>query len=204
MFTFTPDSGQCAVKTTINIEISDKIPPVAICRPVTIYLDKDGKAKITTAQINNGSNDNCKLDTLFLSRYDFGCADVGRKNPVTLTAVDAAGLSGFCVTTVTVLDTIKPVVVCKGPFEIQLDENAEYKLTVGEILVSASDACGIDTMYVYPHELDCDHIGLTTVRLWAVGFNRDSAYCETQVTIFGNRAPTIVRTTVPLPSKMFR
>ncbi|HSO86045.1 MAG TPA: Ig-like domain-containing protein, partial [Draconibacterium sp.] len=175
----------------VVISVGDIVPPVAICRDITIYLDAEGKASITTAQIDNGSNDNCELDTLFLSRYDFDCADVG-KNPVTLNAIDAVGLIDDCVATVTVLDTIKPVVICRGPFEIQLDENAEYKLTVAEVLDTTYDACGIDTMYVFPHELDCKHIGLTTITLWVVGVNGDSAYCETDVMIYGNRPPNVV------------
>jgi gliding motility-associated-like protein len=63
---------------------------------------------------------------------------------------------------------------------------------VAEVLEDASDVCGIDTMYVYPHELDCDHIGLTTITLWVVGVNGDSAYCETEVMIYGNRPPNVV------------
>ena len=190
-FTFTPDSGQCAVKVTLEIEISDIIPPVAISRNITVYLDEDGKASITTAQINNGSNDNCELDTLYLSRYDFGCEDVGA-NPVTLTAVDAVGLIGTTEATVTVLDTIKPVVICRGPFEIQLDENAEYKLTVAEVLDTTYDACGIDTMYLYPHDLNCNHIGLSKIRLMVTDMNGNSSYCETEVMIYGNRPPNVV------------
>jgi len=112
-YTFIPDSGLCATKVTIDIEISDIIPPVAISRNITVYLDADGKASITTAQINHGSYDNCKLDTLYLSRYDFDCDDVG-KNPVTLTAIDVVGLVGTTEATVTVLDTISPVVICRG------------------------------------------------------------------------------------------
>jgi gliding motility-associated-like protein len=191
-FTFTPDSGICAAKTTVEIEISDTIPPVAISRNITVYLDADGKASVTTAQINNGSNDNCELDTLFLSRYDFDCEDIG-KNPVTLTAVDAVGLIGTDEAIITVIDTISPVVICRGPFEIQLDENAEYKLTIVEVLESVDDNCKkIDTMWVFPHELDCDHIGLTTITLMVTDANGNSSYCETEVMIFGNRPPTVM------------
>lgn len=190
-FTFTPDSGQCAVKTSIKIEISDKIAPVAICRDITVYLDDEGKASITAAQIDKGSNDNCKLDTLYLSRYDFDCNDVG-KNPVTLFAVDGVGLRDSCEAVVTVIDNVKPVVECKPPFEIQLDQNAEYTISIGEVKEVATDACGIDRMYVYPFKLDCNHIGLTTVTMWAIGVNGDSAYCESQVMIYGNRAPNVI------------
>jgi gliding motility-associated-like protein len=191
-YTFIPDSGQCATKVTIDIEISDIIPPVAISRNITVYLDADGKASITTAQINHDSYDNCKLDTLYLSRYDFDCDDVG-KNPVTLTAIDVVGLVGTNDATVTVLDTISPVVICRGPFEIQLDENAEYKLTVAEVLESVDDNCKkIDTMYVYPHELDCEHIGLTSIILMVKDMNGNSSYCQTEVMVYGNRPPSVI------------
>jgi gliding motility-associated-like protein len=191
-FTFTPDSGQCSVPVKLSIDISDKIPPVAICQNITVYLDASGKASIATAQIDKGSYDNCALDTLFLDRYDFDCADIG-KNTVRLTAVDYVGLTDYCDAIVTVIDTVKPMITCRGPFEIQLDANAQYKLTVAEVLKgNPFDACGIDTMYVYPDSLDCDHIGLTTITLWVVGVNGDSSYCESQVYIYGNRAPQVV------------
>ena len=190
-FTFTPDSGQCALETIIKIQISDKIAPVAICRDITVYLDAEGKASITSAQIDKGSNDNCKIDTLYLSRYDFDCTDVG-KNPVTLYVVDGVGLRDSCEAVVTVIDNVKPAVSCKPPFEIQLDENAEYTFSIAEVKEEASDACGIDTIYVYPYKLDCSNIGLTTVTMWAIGVNGDSAYCESQVMIYGNRAPNVI------------
>lgn len=191
-FTFKPDSGQCAVEYVASIDISDNIPPEAVCKNINVYLDADGKASIATAQIDNGSSDNCALDTLYLDRYEFDCADIG-PNPVRLSVVDDAGLTDYCDATVTVLDTVGPVVVCRGPFEIQLDENANYTLTVIEVLESAIDNCGdIDTMYVYPHKLDCDHIGLTTIALWVVDSHGNTSYCETQVNIYGNRAPTVL------------
>ena len=206
-FTFTPKNKDkvfatlesdlvCVVERTdtsnvIAVNVGDTIPPVAISRNFTVYLDEDGKASVTTAQIENGSYDNCELDTLYLSRYDFDCDDVG-KNLVTLSAVDAVGLAGTTEATVTVLDTISPVVICRGPFEIQLDENAEYKLTVVEVLESVDDNCQkIDTMYVFPHELDCDHIGLTTITLMVTDANGNDSYCQTEVMIYGNRPPTV-------------
>jgi len=184
-------SQKTDTSNAIVLNVGDIVPPEAICRDIKVYLDKDGKASITSAQIDNGSNDNCEPDTISLSKYDFDCADVG-KNTVTLTVFDAVGLNNFCNATVTVLDTVKPVISCRDPFEIQLDENAGYKIRVVEVQENVFDACGIDTVYVYPHQLDCSYIGLTTVGLWAVGVNGDSAYCESQVTIYGNRAPNVI------------
>ena len=175
----------------VIISVGDILPPEAICRNITVYLDADGKASITAAQINNGSKDNCKIDTLFQSRYDFDCADVG-KNPVTLTAVDAVGLRNTCGATVTVIDNVKPVAKCVAPFSIQLDQNAEYTLTIDQINAGSSDNCGIDTLYLDIYNLTCDHIGLTPITLTAIDVNGNKSYCSTNVTIFGNIAPTII------------
>lgn len=185
----------CVVERTdtsnvIAVNVGDTIPPIAICRNINVYLDTDGKASITTAQINNGSIDDCKLDTLFLSRYNFDCTDVG-KNQVTFTAVDEVGLRDFCVATVTVFDTIKPAVVCKGPFSVWLD-NVKTKFTVDDILEDAYGVCRIDTIYVDQYQLDCDHIGRTPITLTAIDVNGNKSYCSTDVTILGNFAPTIV------------
>ena len=174
-----------------HINVIDSVPPVAICRNDTVYIDETGFASITTAQINNGSWDNCTVDTLYLSKYVFDCSDVG-VNQVTLTVVDAETLRDSCVALVTVLDTLGPYVTCKDSVVIQLDENAEYTIQVYELYESSYDVCGIDTMFVEPSQLDCDHIGKTIIKLWAVDVNGDSAYCESLVTIYGNIAPTVV------------
>ncbi len=190
-YTFTPNDEQSAIPVNIDIEImEDKISPEAICRNITVYLDVEAHVSITSSQIDNSSKDNCKLDTLYLSRYDFNCNDIG-KTQVTLTAIDAVGLFDICEAIVTVLDTIKPVVRCREQIEMELDKN-DYKPTLAEVLLDASDTCGIDTLYFYPHELDCNYIGLSTITLWAVGVNGDSSYCTTRVTLLGNRPPTVV------------
>ncbi len=187
-FTFTPDSGQCAVPVKLSIDISDKIPPDAVCQNITVYLDEYGKASITTAQIDNGSSDNCALDTLYLDRYDFDCDDIG-KNPVRLTAVDGVGLTDYCDAIVTVLDTMGPVVVCRDSVIIQLDINAQYTLTVAEIIKNTTDACGVDTSYVFPRELNCDHIGRTTITVYSEDINGNIDSCQTIVRIYGNIPP---------------
>ncbi|KAF0236491.1 MAG: LamG domain-containing, partial [Prolixibacteraceae bacterium] len=177
----------------VVISVGDIIPPVAKCLDITTYLDVEGKASITTAQIDNRSYDNCKLETLFLSRYDFDCADIG-PNLVTLTAVDAVGLTHVCEAKVNVIDNIKPTVECKQNLpDIQLDENAEYLVTVDMVLVEGSDydACGEVTTSVYPYELNCDNIGLTPFTLYAVDVNGNTAVCQTEIVIYGNIPPDV-------------
>ena len=179
------NSGNC----TARITVLDTFPPEAVCQPLTVYLDENGEVTITAAMIDNGSTDNCwPVDTMYLSKDQFDCSNVG-ENPVTLIVVDQHGMVDSCESVVTVIDSIKPVVECVPQFTIQLDDNAQYSLTVFDIHEYSDDECGIDTMYLDIYELNCDHIGITPVTLTVVDNNGNINYCTTEITVFGNIAP---------------
>ena len=83
------------------VTVMDTIAPTAVCSDITVALDADGNASITLEDIENGSTDNCSIDTMYIDKTDFTCADVG-ENEVTLTVVDAAGNESTCTATVIV------------------------------------------------------------------------------------------------------
>ena len=47
---------------TQTVTIEDHQAPYALCQNITIQLDANGDASITTADIDNGSNDDNKID----------------------------------------------------------------------------------------------------------------------------------------------
>jgi hypothetical protein len=77
------------------VTIEDTIVPVSLCRDTIITLDEDGEARVTTEMINAGSNDNCSLEEIVLSRYNFDCNNLG-ENKVVLTVTDAYKNTSFC------------------------------------------------------------------------------------------------------------
>ena len=83
---------------------TDVTPPVAICKTASVTL-VNGSATITAADINNGSNDECGLVTLSVSKTSFNCSNIGA-NTVTLTVTDATGNTATCSTTVTVVGAV--------------------------------------------------------------------------------------------------
>ncbi len=185
------DEAGNETECTANITVLDTIPPEAICKDITVYLDENGTAGIITADVDNGSGDNCSLDNMSLSKYQFDCNDVG-ENEVILTVSDNFGLVKTCTSTVTVIDSIPPVVNCVPPFEVQLDENAQYSLNLDEIHLNSYDECGIDELYLDIYDLDCSHIGTTPVTLTAVDVNGNSSTCQTEITVFGNLPPEVL------------
>ncbi|MEA3462285.1 MAG: HYR domain-containing protein, partial [Bacteroidota bacterium] len=95
------------------ITVRDLTAPTALCQDITAQLDGTGQVSIAAGNIDNGSSDNCLLDTMWLDVYDFDCTNIG-PNTVVLTVEDACGNQATCSATVTVEDNIVPAVACPG------------------------------------------------------------------------------------------
>ncbi len=100
-WTLVDDCGNEAEPQVQIITVMDTIAPTAVCSDITIQLDESGLATINAEDINGGSTDNCGIDTIFISQYNFTCDELGT-NQVTLTVVDNCGNTSTCTATVTV------------------------------------------------------------------------------------------------------
>ena len=141
--------------------------------------------------INDGSTDNCSVDTTSIDITDFDCSNVG-DNTVTLTVTDTSGNSSTCTTTVTVEDNVAPIANCAAPFTVQLDANGQASITASDINDTSTDNCGIATTSIDITDFDCSNIGDNTVTLTVTDVNGNPATCTTTVTVEDTIAPTIV------------
>ncbi|MGV1013314.1 MAG: gliding motility-associated C-terminal domain-containing protein, partial [Flavobacterium sp.] len=87
--TVTDVNGNVNTGTAI-VTVTDTTLPIVITQGITTYLDSNGQTTITAAQVNNGSTDNCSINTITVSPTSFTCANVG-PNTVTLTVTDVNG-----------------------------------------------------------------------------------------------------------------
>ncbi len=71
------DEAGTTSSCTANVTVIDNLAPTAVCQPATIYLDAIGIATLSPSMINNGSNDNCGIETLLISQTTFDCNDLG-------------------------------------------------------------------------------------------------------------------------------
>ncbi len=78
-----------------HVQVEDPIPPVAFCQNTTVYLDANGTAVLTPAQVDAGSSDNCSGWQLSLNKDTYDCSDVGVQS-VQLTITDAFGNQSSC------------------------------------------------------------------------------------------------------------
>jgi hypothetical protein len=101
--TYTADDAAGNTATcAFDITVNDSIAPNAICQNVTVNLDINGNGSTTAVAVDNGSSDNCIVDTLVLSQTAFTCANAGA-NTVTLVVTDLSGNSSTCTAVVTVV-----------------------------------------------------------------------------------------------------
>ncbi len=136
------DANGCADSVFFGISVApDTVPPLAIAKDITIELDENGVALITPQMLDDGSSDNCGIDTLVLDKLEFNCDDVG-ENTVILTAIDQGKNSTSDGATVTVVDNMKPVFDCP----ISLSKFACDSATFDIDFPTATDNCGSVTV----------------------------------------------------------
>ncbi|MEY3367992.1 MAG: hypothetical protein RI973_1147 [Bacteroidota bacterium] len=183
--TVTDTSGNSST-CSATVTVQDKLPPVALCKNITVFLDAAGVAGITPAQMDNGSSDNCGTIILSLDKANFDCSNLGA-NAVLLTAMDQGGNAGTCNATVTVMDNLPPVLVCQ---DITVQVNSQGMVSVNPLQVfnagASSDNCGT----VIPANLStsqfyCINQGTNAVMLTASDGHGNTATCHATVTVLG-------------------
>jgi hypothetical protein len=131
----------------------DVIPPVAMCRNVTVHLDNTGNSNTAAALVNNGSADICGIQSISLNPTNFTCANVGA-NTVTLTVTDISNNSSTCTATVTVTDGVLPVAICQN-VTVNLDNSGNGVITESGVNNGSSDACGIQSFVLDQTTFTC-------------------------------------------------
>ena len=103
-FTVIDNSGN-RDSINVNITVLDTLSPTVIGQNINVFLDASRQAIIDSADLDNGTFDNCAINNLSLSKSSFNCADLGANN-ITLYAADVNGNIDSATYIVTVIDTI--------------------------------------------------------------------------------------------------
>ena len=185
-WTVTDGSGNTATSTQV-VTVVDNIDPVAVAQDITVFLDANGQASITTSDIDNGSSDNCTF-TLGLDITSFDCTNLGA-NTVTLTATDGSSNDHSATATVTVVDNIDPVAVAQD-ITVFLDANGQASITTSDIDNGSSDNCTF-TLGLDITSFDCTNLGANTVTLTATDGSSNDHSATATVTVVDNIDPTI-------------
>ncbi len=168
------------------------LPPVAVCKNISVQLGINGSVIISGSDVDAGSYDpDGAITSLSVSPNTFTCSQKG-VNSVILTVTDNEGLSATCSATVTVEDKTPPVMTCKN-FTLHLNTNGTATLTPADINNGSSDNCSSSLfLYLSRTEFDCSDTGSpVSVTLIGTDDSGNSASCTSQVTVLDNVAPVV-------------
>ena len=163
--------------------------PMAESNDLDVYLDANGMASIAASDVDVNSYDNCAIDSMWLGQYDFDCTHVGL-NEVQLTVLDVNGNSASALSGVTVLDTVSPAVTLQD-IVVELDENGAVSIVLDDVLVEATDACGIQSMVLDVDAFDCNTTGDNEVTVIATDVNGNSTVRTANVVVEDNEMPEV-------------
>ena len=148
-----------------TVTVLDTISPTVGVQNAIVYLDVTGNIILNTSDINNNSIDNCGVANLSLSQSNFTCNDIGT-NTVTLTVTDASSNSSSGMTTVTVMDTLGPILNAQN-ITGYLDSNGVFELFGSMVDLGSTDNCQLDSVFLNQNVFDCGDLG--TVNTWLYG-----------------------------------
>ncbi len=172
-----------------QLTILDTIAPYINCQPATLYLDPLGVLIVDTTGLISGFGDNCGVDSVWINANDtlFGCADTGLYN-ATIYVQDAAGNIDSCISTLTIVDSVRPNVICKDT-TVYLDVTGMYTIDSSYIDNGSSDACGIQRITLSRYTFTCADTGVNGVIMYVTDVNGNIDSCSANVTVIDTIGP---------------
>lgn len=165
-FTVTDPSGNTAT-SSITIVVKDATKPIASCiNGISLALNANGQAIVTSGLINNQSSDNCGSVTLQVQElevingdtigapanqliFDCGDADNDTEYPIILWVKDASGNFNFCETYVVIQDNVAPTITCPANVTVECSNSATAFLPATLGNPSVTDNCPADVTTTY-------------------------------------------------------
>ncbi|TNE27893.1 MAG: HYR domain-containing protein [Bacteroidetes bacterium] len=181
------DQNSNSTTGVATVIVEDNLNPSAQAQNLTVYLDANGLANITAAQANNGSTDNCSIDSMWVSQMDFTCDDLG-SNSVSFTVSDTEGNTNTTNFIVSVRDTISPIATAQGQ-TIYLDGNGQASITTSMINNGSTDNCSISTITLDQMNFTCADLGTNTVNLTVSDASGNSSSASVTVTVMDTVSP---------------
>ncbi len=186
---YATDASGNVDSCSFDVTPNDVTLPTPVCQNLTVYLDGTGNVTITAADVDNGSSDNCSVDSMALSMTSFTCANVGANSSV-LRVFDGAGNVDSCTATITVQDTTSPTAVCQN-ITVYLDGTGSATITAGDVDGGSTDNCSIANLAIDKSSFTCADVGANTVTLTVTDASSNATQCTATVTVADTNSPTV-------------
>lgn len=163
-----------------SVVVADASIPTLLTEDISVILDENGEASISIEDVDAGTTDNCGLDTLFLSQYDFSCADVGA-NTIVFTAQDLQGNAASVNVSVTVVDAVFPQIQAQN-ISVYLNADGEASVLPSAADNGSTDDCSIASLSLGQLDFSCQDLGANPT-MFTVGDSFGNTV-STGVTVF--------------------
>jgi hypothetical protein len=195
----TDPSGNVS-NCNLIVNVIDTIAPTAVCGQKIAYLTNNlnGAVTVSAANVDGGSFDVCPpvvgrwIGNQYASPPIYTCADLGI-DTVRLIVADASGNLDTCDNAViVVLDTIKPIAICKND-TVYLNSSGVATVFASDIDNNSTDVCGIDSININGFSsvnFNCSHVNnnqQTILNVFDISGNTNS--CIGWVTVIDTFPP---------------
>lgn len=177
----------------INVRILDNTAPaVSLIPGIQVYLNAQGSASLNTSSIVQVS-DNCRVDSILPNILNFSCSDVSNPNATVTRLVrikDQSGNTSTVNASITVLDTIRPLVVPTN-YTAYFGSNGSVSVSANN-LVSFSDNCCIGSVVPATVNFTCLSNYSNNVQITVSDCKGNSRTVVSQVTLFDTIKPILL------------
>ena len=185
---FDTKGNSASLQTSIYIQ--DTIRPRVILKDISVHLNPLGTIRIDAIQIDSATSDNCGIDTLILSQYDFNCNNVG-VNAVTLTAIDFSGNISQQIARVTVRDSVSPIAISKN-ITVYLNSTGTATINANMVDSASFDNCAVVAKTLSKSTFDCSNLGSNTITLTVFDTAGNSSQTFANVSVIDTLKPNII------------
>ena len=112
-----------------TVTVTDNEKPHVITKNISKQLSHNGTVTITAADVDNGSWDNCGIQTMSVSPNSFDCSNLGA-NTVILTVTDVHGSTETAIATVTITALQSTTTVSVSPGTQQYSDRVSFETTI--------------------------------------------------------------------------
>ncbi|MBK6996398.1 MAG: HYR domain-containing protein [Lewinellaceae bacterium] len=184
------DAGGNTATCTAIVMVKDISGPNALCKNPTIFLNDAGQATLTTAQVNNGSTDNCGIGTMSIDKTSFNCSEISGRQPVILSMTDVNGNTSSCLSYVTVKDAIAPTALCEDVI-VELGSNGTATVYGADLAGNSTDNCSVWSYSPVAKVYTSAHLGNNNLTITVKDFSGNASTCVSVVTVgpFLNPSP---------------
>lgn len=189
ILTVIDGSGNEGLKEFELTIVDDLAPSVEFIPDVVLYLGNNGLAFPGYDNMILNSHENCGIETYSFDISSFNCNDVG-SSTVEFSMTDINGNTSITPASVLVMDTIKPK-LNMTEIEILLDAEGNALLTEDDLMLFATDNCGISGIAVQNEAYTCDQVGPNQTEVIVTDYNDNFYQKSITVTVVDPFGPVV-------------